>query len=140
MPWGVKHGQWKGDAASDHTKRQRARRLFATGPCERCGHTGRTERHHIDGDPGNNVITNIAILCRKCHQAVDGRAVRNAQRLVALARASTVAPAPCLNCGRIYKPLRKGRCGSCALHWRRFGVELDLACLRKRELTGPDRW
>lgn len=140
MPWGEKHGKWKGDAASDHTKRQRARRLFKAGPCERCGSTGRTERHHIDGDPGNNVRGNILIVCRRCHQLVDGRLEASVRRLVALARERVTPPRPCSNCGRDYKPLRNGRCGSCAIHWRKHGVELDTANLRKRELSGSELW
>lgn len=37
--------------------------------CERPAH----DRHHRDGDSFNNVIENIAFLCRKCHMDVDGR-------------------------------------------------------------------
>lgn len=135
MPWGEKHGAWLGDAADDHTKRQRARRLFPVGPCERCGSDGRTERHHIDGNPGNNIAANIAILCRSCHQDVDGRTQSNTARLVAIAKANVKPLAPCANCGRLYKPLRLGRCGPCSIHWRKFGDELDVSKIRKRTLT-----
>ncbi len=41
--------------------------------CERCGVAPPIDRHHIDGNPRNNDRANIAFLCRRCHQAVDGR-------------------------------------------------------------------
>jgi hypothetical protein len=53
-----------------------AQRLYALGPCERCKAPG-VERHHKDGNPGNNVATNVEVLCRKCHLRSDGRAYSN---------------------------------------------------------------
>ena len=70
--WGDQHPQWKGDTASGSSKRGRARRLFKLRDCERCGKKA-TDRHHIDGNAGNNSPFNIAILCRHCHMQVDGR-------------------------------------------------------------------
>lgn len=76
-PRGEGHYAWKGDAASTTTKRERTQALFPVGgPCERCGEAPSTDRHHIDGDTGNNVRGNIAILCRRCHMIVDGRLER----------------------------------------------------------------
>lgn len=68
-------GQWLGEAAQDKAKRHRARMLFPLGPCEKCGAKG-VDRHHRDGDTGNNVPSNIRILCRRCHMAEDGRLVQ----------------------------------------------------------------
>lgn len=31
------------------------------------------DRHHIDGDPLNNTVENIAVYCRRHHMLVDGR-------------------------------------------------------------------
>lgn len=42
------------------------------GACERCG-ADKTERHHKDGNTLNNVSSNIAVLCRRCHMDADGR-------------------------------------------------------------------
>ncbi len=72
---GESHYGWKGDAALVTTKRQRTQAMFSLGPCIRCGEDAR-DRHHIDGDTGNNVRENIAILCRRCHMEVDGRMER----------------------------------------------------------------
>jgi hypothetical protein len=41
--------------------------------CERCGVVPPLDRHHKDGNPRNNDRSNIACLCRRCHQTVDGR-------------------------------------------------------------------
>ncbi len=37
--------------------------------CERCGYTRSQElpRHHIDRDRGNNIASNIEVLCVSCH-------------------------------------------------------------------------
>ena len=121
MPWGSKHGAWKGDAASEHAKHQRARRRFHLGPCERCGKPGR-DRHHIDGDAGNNDRSNIAILCRSCHQKIDGRLDAAIERLKKINVPQP--PKPCSNCGRLYKPLRRNRCAPCFRFWRKYGREI----------------
>ena len=73
--WGDQHPQWRGDVASASSKRGRARRLYKLGNCERCGKKA-TDRHHIDGNAGNNLSSNIAILCRRCHMEIDGRLVQ----------------------------------------------------------------
>jgi hypothetical protein len=36
-------------------------------------------------------------------------------------------PKPCVNCKRMYKPLRKGRCSTCAKHYYRTGEEWSKA-------------
>lgn len=33
------------------------------------------------------------------------------------------APSPCVNCGKIYKPLRRGRCNACRIHFSTHGTE-----------------
>jgi predicted Zn-ribbon and HTH transcriptional regulator len=137
---GEQHWLWKGDQASDHAKRLRARRWYALpSACEACGRSDRKiERHHADGNPGNNDPANIWFVCRSCHQRIDGRAALAAARLAA---ANPVhEPTPCSNCGRIYKPLRGGRCPTCARCWKQHGTEFDPANVRKRELVGPALW
>ncbi len=49
----------------------RAWRMFPDGVCEVCGAKG--ERHHRDGNPTNNIPSNIQMLCRKHHMKADGR-------------------------------------------------------------------
>lgn len=73
LRYGPDHHLWKGDQATKNNARGRARRLIKTlGPCADCG-AGRTERHHRDGNPYNNDLSNIQILCRRCHMRADGR-------------------------------------------------------------------
>lgn len=71
--WGAANPKWKGDAALVNAGRQRARRIYQhIGPCSGCGAL-RGERHHRDGNTHNNDSANIAVLCRRCHMATDGR-------------------------------------------------------------------
>ena len=62
---GEKSPLWKGDKAKPNSGRVRAIKLF---PCPRD-----KERHHVDGNPLNNVSENIAIVTRKQHMELDGR-------------------------------------------------------------------
>lgn len=80
--------------------------------CERCKQNKRLERHHIDGNPGNDDPANIACLCRLCHMQVDGR-------LVALQQRNRDLP-PCRHCGRAHRSslgFRHGLCSACR-SWR----------------------
>lgn len=119
VKYGPENAQWKGDAAPPTTKRARAQRLYALGDCERCGAKA-TDRHHIDGDTGNNVRANLMFLCRRCHMTVDGRL----ERLVA----NRPIPEkkglrPCANCTEPTPFLNRGRCGRCAAYFWRFKRE-----------------
>ena len=123
------HCRWKGDNARDQTKRQRARRMFKLDYCEDCGQSAH-DRHHKDGNPGNNSIENIAILCRRCHMKRDGR-------LAALKHSyPCLIPKVCRICGRVYKPLRKGRCGACDVYYRRIGQEWTSAVVSTKPRRG----
>ena len=115
VPRGEASPFFKGDNAVDSSKRERARKLYPNlGSCEMCAAVA-VERHHKDGNTGNNSPENIAILCRRCHMETDGR-------LVEFIKAGQHPPQPpkaCADCGRLYKPLRQGRCGSCSnRHYR----------------------
>lgn len=108
-----RHSSWKGESTSSDVKRNRAQRWFpiAGETCERCQQTPAIDRHHIDGDPGNNVRENISFLCRRCHMEADGRmegfvAARGGRR-------GPQPPKPCIICERLYKPLRRGHCSRC---------------------------
>lgn len=114
---GPEHPAWRGDAAAPNTKRKRARRLYPTLRRCACGETA-IERHHRDGDPGNNARENVVDTCRRCHMIVDGRleALRTRPR-------QPRPPKPCVNCRRLHKPLRNFRCHACDVYWRRYGIE-----------------
>lgn len=47
--------------------RKRAQRAILATECERCGATEKLSRHHKDGNPTNNDLANVAILCLSCH-------------------------------------------------------------------------
>lgn len=118
---GEAHSQWKGNAATDENKRKRARAWYPLKrACERCGGVAR-DRHHRDGNPGNNTRANIAFLCRRCHMTIDGRLARQMQW--AKRTRSLLPPQPCIVCGVPSKPLRRGRCHACNEYWRRHGLE-----------------
>lgn len=120
---------WKGDAVSDNAGRQRAQSKFKIGPCEKCGDPG-VDRHHKDGNTRNNSKKNVSILCRRCHMELDGRL----EKLKKIPRPKS-PPKMCLNCRRLSKPLRKGRCPACSEFHRRNGYERPRAIdWREREL------
>lgn len=108
--------RWNPDAKPT-TKRKRAvARIALSETCERCGERKPTERHHLDGDTGNNDLANLAILCRRCHMEVDGRLEQFRQH-----KRPVQPPKPCTECGRLAKPLRRGLCHACNERKRRAG-------------------
>lgn len=62
---GENNAMWKGDKATQHSGRNRARIRY------RCPKG--MERHHIDGNPLNNTPENIMFVTRKQHMVLDGR-------------------------------------------------------------------
>ncbi len=112
--------QWKGDAANPSTKRARARKMYPLGPCEKCGRQA-VDRHHRDGNTGNNARDNVAVLCRRCHMDEDGRLA--VFKLTSTSLRGPQPPKPCANCKRLKKPLWRGRCHACNEYFRRRGVE-----------------
>jgi hypothetical protein len=118
---GESHYAWKGDAAQPITKRQRAQKMYALGACDGCGKPA-TDRHHKDGDTGNNVASNIGLLCRRCHMTEDGRL----ESLRALGRANgekrRLPPRPCSRCAKLVTVFWYGECGACNEYRRRNGA------------------
>lgn len=115
MAIGNLHPNWKGDKACVGAKNKRARNWFKMKEqCDVCGEKAK-DRHHIDGDPGNNIISNIMFLCRKCHMTIDER-LNNIR-----VKRELKPPVECNNCGKLSKPLRKGLCHSCNEYFRRNG-------------------
>jgi hypothetical protein len=107
--------RWKSDAAVG-TKRKRARAVVPKMvACMRCGSRDkRLERHHVDGDTGNNSVLNIRIVCRRCHMVIDGRLDK-----LKTAGPTPQPPKPCDECGKLAKPLRRGLCHACNERKRR---------------------
>ena len=106
LPRGASHPNWKGDATN--SPHSRAEKLFpiAGRECEEPDCTKpAVDRHHIDGNPWNNVLSNIAFLCRRHHMERDGRIP-----------ASNLIERHCSDCAaRITKGSKTGRCQPCAV-------------------------
>jgi hypothetical protein len=83
--YGDRHPGWKGDDVSVRGGRTRAIREYPPGPCTRCGDP-KGERHHVNGDTSDNRPENIAMLCRRCHMATDGRLAEVRERMPTLCR------------------------------------------------------
>lgn len=116
------HPRWKGDDATTGAKNMRARQWIPlSGMCEKCQVKRACDRHHKDGNPGNNEPSNVALLCRRCHMEVDGRLARLKEMQAKYCVPKP--PKPCCNCGQLSKPLRRGRCINCAAFFRRTGNE-----------------
>ena len=45
--------------------------------CEICGYSESTELHHINGDPTDNRLENLQILCPNCHAKTDNYRTKN---------------------------------------------------------------
>lgn len=45
------------------------------GKCRRCQSEAANQIHHKDGDPSNNDIKNLELLCYPCHLVVDGKKI-----------------------------------------------------------------
>lgn len=120
---GEDHYAWKGDDAATKTKRDRARvRYPVLGKCEHEGcEKWSTDRHHVDGDTGNNEPDNIRQLCRRHHMEEDGRleGFRRTQRLNT--RRQKKPPMKCIECGRSSprKRIWYQRCHACNERARR---------------------
>lgn len=135
---GEDHYAWKGDAATAPSKRCRAVKLYQISDCEDCGDPA-VDRHHVDGDTGNNARENVRFLCRRCHMIADGRLAR-ATSLIRVA--SKAQPAkPCGNCRVPSKPMRKGRCAACSMYFYRNGSERppERCAKEKRSDAGKPR-
>jgi len=66
---GEKNSGWKGDSVGNSGGHIRAIKMYEAIQCERCPSTHRVQRHHVDGNPANNLPENIRILCELCHKA-----------------------------------------------------------------------
>jgi hypothetical protein len=66
---GEKNHWWKGDEVGNGGGHIRAIKMYEATQCERCPSTHRVQRHHVDGNPANNLPENIRILCELCHKA-----------------------------------------------------------------------
>jgi len=138
-PQGAAHHGWKGDGALRTTKRERAQRRYRLGTCQGCAKKPATDRHHVDGNTGNNAPSNVRLLCRRCHMLEDGRL----DALHAATRGRPKQPSrPCRICGRMTKPkvLNRGRCRRCAEYFRRNGTDRTWGDLHGARVRSQEAW
>ena len=134
------HPDWVGNAVSVAGGRSRARLWYQDQePCADCGGKA-IDRHHQDGDTGNNNPENIVWLCRRCHMKRDGRLVQlNTMRPEAVIKANKVRwgnrkdtefrpGEPCPICG---KALNTGR----RRHYDGYDM-VTVKCLKRRNGCG----
>lgn len=48
--------------------------------CEVCGYSDSIEMHHINGDPRDNRLENLQILCPNCHAKTDNYRIKNSEK------------------------------------------------------------
>jgi len=58
------HGRWVGRSKAFRYKKE---------ICEVCKSQSNLEVHHIDKNRENNELTNLLVLCKKCHQKIHNR-------------------------------------------------------------------
>ena len=77
----ARRGEHRTDNPSNSTGWSRARAARPLQTCEYpdCESFG-MDRHHIDGNPLNNDLSNISVYCRRHHMTVDGRLESLAER------------------------------------------------------------
>lgn len=111
--------RWKDNPSATAARSRTRSRYPLPDYCERCMEARPVDRHHLDGDPSNNVPENVLAVCRRCHMQIDGRW----EKFVAAGREAAIRSRteskPCSECGRRMKPLRKGLCGACNERRRR---------------------
>lgn len=90
----------------------RRKRLIPSAHCSKCGKVRKTEGHHDDYDKPLEVVW----LCRSCHMIEDGR-----MDIIHIKKKQP--PKKCKICGRLKKPMRKGRCHACNEYLVRHGIE-----------------
>ena len=62
-----KHGLAK---ASRAIGRKIAMKVFTNFVCGLCGSSERVQVHHMNQNPSDNAVWNLAVLCQNCHQSV----------------------------------------------------------------------
>ncbi len=70
---GALNPSWKGYEAHIESGRRIARGMYPLKECDLCKINFGIDRHHKDGNPHNNDISNVLVLCRYCHMEEDGR-------------------------------------------------------------------
>ncbi len=132
---------WKGDAATDHSKRSRTiRRHSLEGrQCERCDKPAE-HRHHRDKNISNYDASNIALLCNSCHVKLhwhEDAEFRN-NILKAVRSRPRKGLRACRICDRLTATVRRGRCQACARHFYKRGEERPAHLPRLPDVLKPE--
>lgn len=122
---GPLHHRWKGADATKGTQRERVQTRVPLHRCERCGARA-IDRHHVDGDTGNNSLGNVVCLCRRCHMIEDGRMARFLETGRRTHISNRKPPRPCKTCHALATVFWYGECHACNEYRRRRGVSRAL--------------
>lgn len=90
----------KSPAITPSAGRVRAQKMYTLKPCKICGNE-HSQRHHVDGNPTNNLSENIMFLCQKCH-------VAEHVKEGTWGKVKQLTPTKCVICGLLFHP-RKTR-------------------------------
>lgn len=67
---GENHLNWKGGISRGYINKILKKYGKKKDKCQLCGSKERIHIHHIDGNPKNNFIGNLGIVCSYCHAAI----------------------------------------------------------------------
>ena len=85
--------------------RKAAQRMFSATACEICGGERNLQRHHINGNPTDNTLGNVSILCQACHAYVHHQ--------TSTWWKGRVKESTCQVCGMNFQPKRSRRAKLC---------------------------
>lgn len=69
---GILSHNWKGGTSRTEYGRNMLKRKGLLVECVLCGSKQSLYVHHIDGDPKNNEVSNLAVHCSSCHAKIHG--------------------------------------------------------------------
>ena len=67
---GVKHPNWKGGTSRSWGYRVLKKSNKNTEYCQICKDKSKTQIHHVNGNPKDNKIQNLGVVCSYCHFAI----------------------------------------------------------------------
>jgi hypothetical protein len=120
-PRGYLCHNWKGELASESSKRQRGRRKYKIkDKCERCGRKAK-DVWHKNNNLDDNSEENLQSLCRRCRMELDGTldSIKHWSKNNPRCKDSEL----CCNCGKEEKYLTQKRCHTCYCYFLTHNID-----------------